>query len=343
MLADTNRRNLEHPSGSLRKTLARLLAPRVLGWLLIPIIAFLVWLPWNVSAYWVRVFTGVFMMATVAQSFNVIMGISGYLAFGHTVFFGLGAYAVGSTMYHWGISFWLSLIFAAIVPSLYALLLGYPLLRLRSQYFATATIGLLFGTRELVINLRKITLGSSGLVVPSVFDTPRAVVVGYYMLMLVLMVISTFVVWLVVRSRFGYGLRAIKSDEDVAQVMGVPTTSYKIIAWVIAAAMAGLAGGLFAGSLGYLAPGNVFNITQVVKAFAMMLIGGAGSVFGPVFGAILLELLSEYLWGSFVEYHMIILGAVIVIITLVLPQGMSDLFARLRTKLAGELDEEGRI
>jgi branched-chain amino acid transport system permease protein len=312
-------------------------------WLLVPALGFLVWLPWNVSAYWVRVLTSVFMMASVAQSFNVIMGISGYLAFGHTVFFGLGAYAVGTTIHHWDISFWLSLIFAVLVPSLYALLLGYPLLRLRSQYFATATIALLFGTRELVINFRKITLGSSGLVVPSVFESPRAVVVGYYFLMLGVMIFSTLIVWLVVRSRFGFGLRAIKSDEDVAQVMGVPTTIYKIVAWVIAAAMAGLAGGLFAGSIGYLEPGNVFNITQVVKAFAMMLIGGAGSVFGPVFGAILLELLSEVLWGSFVEFHMIILGAIIVVITMVLPKGMVDLFARFRSRLTGELDEDGGV
>lgn len=323
----------------LFRSLPRLLSPDFLRWLIVPTLIFLIWFPWNASAYWVRVLTGVFMMASVAQSFNVIMGLSGYLAFGHTVFFGLGSYAVGTVMYHFNVSFWVGLIFAALIPALYAFVLGYPLLRLRSQYFATATIGLLFGTREIVINLRKITLGSSGLVVPSVFSSPREFVLGYYFLMLAAMVMCTLLVWLIARSRFGFGLRAIKSDEDVAQVMGVSTTRYKVVAWVIAAIMAGVAGGLFAGSLGYLEPGNVFDIVMVVKAFAMMLIGGAGSVYGPLFGAFLLELLSEVLWGSFVQYHMIILGAIIVLITLVLPKGISGLVSQLRSRYEDLPDE----
>ncbi len=303
-------------------------------------IAFLLWLPFRLNAYWVRVVTSVFMMAALAQSFNVIMGLAGYLAFGHTVFFGLGAYAVGAMAYHFGINFWFGLIFSAIVPAVYALALGLPLLRLRSQYFATATIGVLFGTRELVINLRKITLGSSGMVVPSVFSEPRMVVLGYYFLMLVSMVSATLLVWLIARSRFGFGLRAIKSDEDVAQVMGVPTLRYKVIAWMIAAVMAGVAGGLFAGSLGYLEPGNVFSIQMVVEAFAMMLIGGVGTVFGPVFGAFLLQILSEVLWGNFAQYHLIILGAIIVVITIMLPKGLAGLIAQWRLQVFGSVEED---
>src|SRR3990172_13361998 len=326
---------------NVRQQLAGLLQPRVMNWLLIPIMALLIWLPGNVNAYWVRVLTGVFMMAAVAQSFNIIMGLAGYLAFGHTVFFGLGAYAAATLMHHFGISYWIGLVFAAVIPAIYAFLFGLVLLRLRSQYFAVATIGVLYGTRELVINLRKITLGSSGLVVPSVFGSPREVVVGYYMLMLALMVIATLTVWWITRNRFGYGLRAIKSDEDAARVMGIPTMRYKVLAWVIAAAVAGVAGGVFAGSMSYLEPGPVFSITTVVKAFAMLLIGGAGSVFGPVIGAFLFGLASEFLWGAFIDYHMLILLALIVVITLLFPKGISDLFAQFRSRLAGTVEKGG--
>lgn len=321
------------------KVVLKILSPRTLRWVLIPILIFLLLFPWSANAYLIRVLTAVFMMAALAQSFNVIMGLTGYLAFGHTVFFGLGAYAVGTTIYHFGISFWFALIFAAIIPGIYAALLGYPLLRLRSQYFATATIGVLFATREIVIYLRKITLGSTGMVIPSVFASPREFVLGFYFLMFTNMILCTILVWLIVKSRFGYGLRAIKSDEDIARVMGIPTTKYKILAWVIAAVMAGVTGGLFAGSIGYLEPGNVFNIVMVVKAVAMMLIGGVGSVFGPVIGAFLLELLSEVIWGNFIQYHMIILGALIVIIVIVAPKGIIGLISQLRSRLEKNIQE----
>ncbi len=323
-----------------RYDLAWLLGPRVLRWLLLPLALLIVVLPLNLNAYWVRVLSGMFMMGALTQSINLIAGFTGYLAFGHTVFFGLGAYVVGIMMYQFHLSFWASLVVAAIVPALYAFVLGLPLLRLRSQYFAVSTIAVLYGTRELVVNARSITLGSSGLVVPGVFEDPRTMIIAFYYMMLVLLVAATFVVWRISKSRFGFGLRAIRGDEDAAQVMGIPTTRYKVVVWTIAAAIAGLAGGLYAGFLGYLEPGNVFNILTVVKIFTMLLLGGMGSVIGPVLGAVFLEFISEILWANFEKYHMITLGAIIVVVTLFMPNGLTDVLGRLRARLTHSSEGE---
>lgn len=302
-------------------------------WLLPLAIAGLLAAPAVLSGYWIRVLSYVFVMAALTQSYNLIVGLAGYPAFGHAVFFGLGAYTAGVLVDRAEWSYWLTLPAAAALPAAVAALIGLPLMRLKSSYFSVATIGVMYATRELVINARDVTGGSQGLIIPGAFDDPRTMVVAFYYIMLALMLLATGTIWLVLRSRFGYGLAAIRDDEDAARVMGVPANRYKIAAWSLAAAIAGLAGGLYGGLLTFLEAGNLFNIALASQAFIMMLLGGMGSVFGPVLGAAFLQVLAELVWGNFARYNMLALGAIVVFVTLFMPAGLAELAARAAARL----------
>lgn len=316
-----------------RFALDRLLSAEQAHWWILPFLLLLLALPFGLSGYWLRVLSYVFVMGALTQSYNLIVGLTGYPAFGHAVFFGMGAYTVGILMNRLELSFWATLPAAALVPAAAALLLGLPLLRLKSSYFSVATIGVMYAVREVVINLRDVTGGSQGLVIPGFFTDPRTMILSFYYILLLLMVLSTFVIWRVQLSRFGYGLAAIRDDEDAARVMGVPTVRYKIAAWSGAAAMAGLAGGLYGGLLGFLEAPNLFNIALASQAFIMMLLGGMGTVTGPILGAFFLQILSELIWGNFAQYNMLVLGAIVVLVTVFMPAGLTDLFGRLIARL----------
>jgi branched-chain amino acid transport system permease protein len=308
--------------GGIDKTIPRpgLAAHRL--WLLLPVMVGVIGLPLVLSGYWVRVLTGVLCFAALAQAYNLIVGYTGYPAFGHAVFFGVGAYSLGIAMGKFGWGLYASLALAAGVCAAYAALLGIPLLRLRSQYFSVATIGIMFATREIVVNLRSFTNGSRGIVIPNIVDDPRLLALVFYFSFLALVVLVTLVLWLISRNRFGYGLMAIRDDEDAARMMGIPCTAYKTAAWSIAAAAAGVAGALYAVWMSFIEPPMLFDIGLASKSFIVILLGGLGTLIGPIVAAALLEIASELIWGRFPEINMLLLGVLIVLITVFLPRGL---------------------
>ncbi len=275
--------------------------------------------------YWLRVVTHVFMFAILAEGTNVIVGFCGYPALGNVVFFGVGAYAAGILMSRTAVPFPVALAAAAGAAFAYAMILGWPLLRLRGHYFAIATLGVNEGTRQVMDNLYDLTGGASGLTLPIMQVSVGAIYHFFYYVMLAVLVCAVLVsVWLS-RSRFGYGLRAIRNDEDAAAVMGINTTWFKMAAWAISAIFVGLAGGVYAYWNSYIEPADVFDITIAVRFFIMILLGGAGTVFGPIVGAVLLELTSETLWSAFLTYHTALLGLVIILVVVFLPRGLPGL------------------
>jgi branched-chain amino acid transport system permease protein len=281
-------------------------------------------LPWVVSGYWVRVLSGIFMFAALAQSLNVIVGFTGYADFGNTVFFGLGAYTTAALMTKAGWPFLPSFVAGGGIALLAAAALGLPLLRLRGHYFAIATIGVLEATREIASNVEFFG-GGMGITLPLFPGRPEAFYRIVYYMLLATVLAYTGLVWWLSRSRFGYALRAIKADEEAAAVLGVATTRYKVLAWSLSALCTGLVGGIYAYWLKYIEPPFVFDIMISVKAWIMMLLGGAGTLLGPIAGAFLLELLSVLIWGQFLRGHMLILGAVIMLVVLFMPAGFMDL------------------
>ncbi len=277
-------------------------------------------LPFALTGYWVRVLTTVFMFAAMAQSLNIIAGFAGYADFGNIVYFGIGAYSSAFLMKH-GAPFPAAILGGALVSAAIAALIGLPILRLRGHYFAIATIGVMEGTRELVVNMDFVG-GGSGINVPLLRMPPQQFSTLIYFIMLGLMLGYTMLAFLLSRSSLGYSLRAIKADEQAAAVMGINTTVAKTTAWAMSAACTALAGGVYALWVGFIEPGVVFNIVTGTEYFMMMLLGGAGTVLGPILGSFILEMLSVTIWSQFLRGHMAILGVVIVLVVIFLPKGL---------------------
>ncbi|MEK6192559.1 MAG: branched-chain amino acid ABC transporter permease [Chloroflexota bacterium] len=272
-----------------------------------------------------RTLAAAFMFVALAQGWNLIGGFAGYPSFGNVVFFGLGGYTTAILMAKAGASFYVALPAAALVGLGFAALMGVPVLRLRGHYFAIATLGVAEGMREVVLNLDGLTGGGSGLTVPAVgieATTSYPGNAGFYYMFLALAVLATAVVLWVSRSRFGYGLRAINQDEDAAAAMGIDTTRAKIGAFALAGVITSLAGAMYAFQQVTIYPARLFDVQITLLMVVMAVIGGSGTVVGPVLGALGLQFLSEYLRDNLTDYHTFVFGVIIVVAVILLPQGL---------------------
>ncbi len=291
---------------------------------------------------WFRLATITAMFIVMATAWNIIGGITGYAAFGNVAFFGIGAYTTGMLIAKARWPFLLSLPFAPLVSAAFAALVGLPLLRLRGHYFAVASLGVGVAVGELVQNIdyrgQPLFGGASGLFLPIYSIDNRGLF--FFYLMLVAAASSIAVTWWVLRSRFGYGLIAIRENEEAAAVLGVNTTAYKVAAFSLAAALTGLAGGIFSQWNVFINQDNAFPIEYNVQMILMALLGGTGTVFGPAAGAVLLQLLIQFLGGTlpisidipFVSttarpiVAQIILGLLLVGVVIFVPRGIIDFF-----------------
>ena len=279
-------------------------------------------LPLLADKLWFRIATTVAMFVVMASAWNIIGGLTGYASFGNVAFFGLGAYTVGVLVSNRGWPFPLALIAAPLTATVFALIVGIPLLRLRGHYFAVATLGIGVAVGEVVNNLAPLG-ASTGLFLPIV----RSDLLFFY-LMLGAAALAVCSTWLILRTRFGYGLLAIRENEEAAKVIGVNTNLYKVAAFCIAAALTGLAGGIFAQWNSFINQENVFAISDNVQMILMAVVGGAGTVLGPVAGAISLELIIQTLagGGSAAVYSQIGLGVLLAVCVIFIPRGVIDFF-----------------
>ena len=279
-------------------------------------------LPLLTDKLWFRIATTVLMFVVMASGWNIIGGLTGYASFGNVAFFGLGAYTAGVLVSNLNWPFALGLLLAPVVAAVFALIVGIPLLRLRGHYFAVATLGVGVAVGEVVNNVGPLG-ASTGLFLPIV----RSDLLFFY-LMLGAAVLAVLTTWVILRTRFGYGLLAIRENEEAAAVIGVNTTFYKVAAFCIAAALTGLAGGIFAQWNSFINQENVFAISDNVQMILMAVIGGAGTVLGPVAGAISLELIIQTLagGGSGSVYSQIGLGVLLAVCVIFIPRGVIDFF-----------------
>jgi branched-chain amino acid transport system permease protein len=279
-------------------------------------------LPLLTDKLWFRIATTVAMFVVLASAWNIIGGLTGYASFGNIAFFGLGAYTVGVLVSNLGWPFGLALLVAPGVAALFALIIGPPLLRLRGHYFAVATLGVGVAVGEVVNNIEPLG-ASSGITLPIV----RSEVIFFY-LMVGAAILASLTTWVILRTRFGYGLLAIRENEEAAAVIGVNTTFYKVAAFCISAALTGLAGGIFAQWYSYINQENVFAISDNVQMILMAVIGGTGTVLGPVAGAISLELIIQALagGGSGSVFSQIGLGVLLAVCVIFIPRGVIDFF-----------------
>jgi len=287
-------------------------------------LAVLASLPWWGSDVMVQFGINALLLAVLAQGWNIIGGYTGYASFGNSVFYGLGSYGVAIAMVQWHLPFGVGLAFGVLLAVAFALLLGVPVLRLRGHYFAIATLALA-GVMAAIVSNVPLAGQNIGLVLPPLNDDRL-----FYGLALGLLVIATAVVWWLTRSRFGFGLIAIRENEDGAAVMGVNTTLYKVMAFTLSGVLSSLAGGIHAYWITFLDPESAFDIGLNVKMIIMAVFGGAGTVLGPVIGAFTLSAISEWLSSEVTSIATLFFGVVIIAAVVLMPHGLMDLARRAR-------------
>jgi len=304
--------------------------PATFAVLALVLVTVLVIVPLFGSGYQYRMLTLLFMWVALAQAWNLLSGFTGYFSFGHVAFFGLGGYATGILMARLGWPFPAATAGGSLLAALFALVIGLGLMRVKGHYFAVASFAVAAAVRELVNNLHFLTGGGMGLQVPLFPGELLGQNRFFYFTMLALAVVTTLTAWLVARSRFGYGLRAIREDEDVAGALGVNVHVHKLFALVLSAFFVGLAGSIYAYWVTFLEPLDLFNLNYSVNMVIMPVLGGAGTVAGPVLGAAVVFFLNELFWSFFLELHSAFSGLLLVIVVLFMPRGLLDFFRSAR-------------
>jgi branched-chain amino acid transport system permease protein len=272
--------------------------------------------PLEATGYGLRVGLQLFMWIALAQSWNLISGLTGYVSFGHVVFFGTGAYTA-SLLVNAGMPWPLACLSGGAAGALLALIIGWPCLRLKGPYFAIAMLGLNEVMRVIVSYAEGLTGGGNGLSLPTL-DASRSI---YYAMGLVAAAV-TAVTYAIVTSRFGLRLMTIREDEVAAEAMGIDTLRYKIYAFMLSAIGPGIVGGLSARDQGYIEPISVFPLIMTITMIVMALFGGKGTIWGPVLGAVVLFIFQEAVWARFVYLHQLLFGAIIVAVVLLMPRGI---------------------
>jgi len=260
------------------------------------------------------------MYVVLALSWNIISGFTGYTSFGHVAFYGIGAYACAILVTDYGWHWVPTLGVAAAVAGVIAVAIGYPVLRLKGPYFAIAMLGAAEGTRVIATVWDSLTHGGLGISLPSA-DTSFQT----YYAMLALMVVTVVVAYGVGHSRFGVRLNAIREDEGAAEALGVNATLYKLAAFVLSAIFPAAAGGIQAYKVLYIDPPSVFFVQITIAMALMSMLGGKGTVIGPIVGAVLLYTVQELTWVNFPTAHLIAYGLFIVVIARFMPRGLMGL------------------
>jgi len=307
---------------------------RSLAWIVaLAAVAALAVVPFTLSPVIVQFGISTLLLAVLAQGWNIIGGFTGYASFGNSVFYGLGTYGTAVAMVKFELPFWLGLAIGAVVAVAFALLLGLPVLRLRGHYFAITTLALSEAVAAIIANL-DITGRNTGLILPLIRGDTM-----FYELSLGLVVLATLAVLWLSRSRFGFGLIAIREREDAAEVMGIPTTLYKTLAFGLAALFSALAGGIHAYWITFIDPASAFDISLNVRMIIMAVFGGAGTVVGPVIGALMLSGVAEVLASYITGVASLFFGLVIIAAVVFTPRGVIDAVRKLpRRGLAYFLD-----
>jgi branched-chain amino acid transport system permease protein len=264
------------------------------------------------------------LLATLAQSWNIIGGFAGYVSFGNSVFFGLGTYGTAIAMTRLDLPFGAGLAIGAGCAMLCAAVIGIPVLRLKGPYFAIATLGLNGAMAAIFSNL-DFAGANIGLTLPLTRGDAM-----FYEVALALLVACTLTVAWIASSRFGMGLIAIREDEDAAGTMGVNTTLYKVAALVLASLFTAIAGGIHAYWSTFVDPASAFDTTLNVRMVIMAVFGGPGTVFGPVVGSFILSAVYEILASWISTAAALLFGLVIVLAVVFMPKGLADMMIGAR-------------
>jgi branched-chain amino acid transport system permease protein len=276
-----------------------------------------------------------------AQGQNLIQGYTGYVSIVQAGFMGIGAYSTALMGIHFDLPVWLTILLAPLVTAVFAVATGYPSLRVKGHYFAIVTLAFNLVIFIVLMNWHELTQGEGGITgIPKpgprdgLFDWRDRET--YYYFVLIVAVLMTGLAALIVRSRVGKTLIAIRQNEDLVGAVGVPAWRYKLFAFVTSAMYAGLAGAIYAHYQSFINP-EIFGVAQSLDAILAVIVGGSGTIAGPVIGAFFVVFLPELL--RFADgFRLILYGLLLVLATIFMPRGIvglvSEAIARIRSRLS---------
>jgi branched-chain amino acid transport system permease protein len=288
------------------------------------------------NRFFLHLFIMVLLYALLGMSWNLLGGYTGQISFGHAAFFGTGAYTSTILLLRFGISPWLGMFAGALLAMLLSLPLGWLTFRLRGPYFALSTLAFAEIVRVIVYNWDTLTGGGDGLNIL----TNLGGILRFYYIILSLTVAGLLVMRGCVRSRWGYFLSAIREDEDAAEALGVPATRMKVIVLAISAFFVALAGSFFASYQLYINPDLVYESQISIQMIVVTIVGGIGTLEGPMVGALVIVPLSEYFRGLSPVANPLVYGLFIVLFMLFLPEGIVSRVSRLLGRRIPTVAEE---
>jgi branched-chain amino acid transport system permease protein len=278
-------------------------------------------LPFVTSSYIVTVFLTLFVFTGYAVGWNILSGLTGYVNFGYSLFVGIAAYTSVILVMDAGLWWPISWLLGGVMASLVSIALGSFMLKLRGSYFAIGMLALLLGIKLLFTSkyLSPLTRGGYGFP----FIQPLTLNMMYFALFFIVLV-SIFVSYKIITSPFGARLIAIREDEDGVGSIGINATADKIKAFAISTFFGGLIAAGHIAFQNYIEPESAFNTHWTISPIVMVLLGGPGTVLGPIIGAVSLTFIEEFLWSYFTESYMMIYGLVMVLLVLLMPGGVIE-------------------
>lgn len=288
--------------------------------------------------YWLHMMLYAFMYIAMASSWNIIGGYAGYISLGHSAFYGIGGYLTGALMTFYGISPFLSAPLGGLLCLAIGLPVGLIALRTRGPAFIISTIALLMLARLALDNIESLG-GADGMSLPLTDFPARTAKLPFYYGMLAVAIAAVYTSYCIRHAKLGLGLRAIAEDEVKAEAAGIPTRLYKILAFALSAVFIGVAGGLWGYYIAYLRPSAFFQILTSAEIVLMAIVGGRGTVAGPVIGAILLVGANELLIAKMgeTELNLAAKGVVMLGVLMFFPEGIVGTL-RARRRLPRILD-----
>jgi branched-chain amino acid transport system permease protein len=291
------------------------------------VFAAIAWFGASANNYLLQAGTTLAMSIVLCLAWNIVGGFMGYPSFATAALFGLGAY-IGAITQNADVPMAIAWALAGLGGGVFALGLGSILLRLRGHYFAIGTIAVVEVMREIANNWDTVTGGAVGLNVPIMIGSPRAVGIFFYGAMWTLALFAFLLSAAIAKSKFGFGLRCIRQNENAARMVGVDVVKYKVAAFVISGIVMALAGAVYASMVAFIEAKDVFNILMSIEVPVMVMLGAAGTLLGPIIGACLYVLLKELVWINFINFHSAILGVIIIAIVYAVPRGILGNFHR---------------
>lgn len=308
-------------------------------------------LPLFISAsYILHILILAMVFSGLASSWNLVSGYTGIFSFAHYAFFGIGAYASALLVLNLGMNPWLGLIAGGVTATIFALLIGLPVLRIKSlPHMAIVTLGFGEIVRIVTSNLTEFTRGELGLfgikafpsfVLPWIGKVNFAPSnkVAYYYTALILMAVITGLIYLIIHSRIGLAFKSIRDDQDAARALGISVTRYTLVSFCTGSFMAGTIGSFYAHYTRILTPSSVMEMTGMVEILAQTLIGGFGTFLGPIIGPFGITILLESL-RDFGSYRLIVYGLALILVILFFPKGLASFTGRIKSAKRKQEDQ----